>query len=131
MATARAKKRETHGSSWGKPEVTRLKDKVKRELDDAFAKGGSIGRRRYIQKHIAGLADDSAPLVQLERYVYVMSALMHQERYGGFTRQQIRQLAAIAGGIREIPGRAFGPGDDEKGSKDNTSGAGRHGHCVE
>lgn len=89
---------------WKEAAVAEIKRQVKGELDDELNRGDEKTRLNLILKRIqeleATLDDDSL----IKRFVYCMSALVHQEKWGGLTQTQVDRLVDMAHSILELQG---------------------------
>lgn len=90
--------------AWTKNRLNAIKKDVKTTLDEVLAKGGHAERLDYALKKIRSLEGDDTADGQMERFVYCISALTHQERYGGLTPAHIPKIADIAQAILKVQG---------------------------
>jgi len=91
-------------SRWHEELILSAKDKIKQQLDQAFAPTNAHPRLRFIQAEIRRLAAVYSPLGQLERFIYVVTALVHHQRYGGLKPRQVRQLIELGSAILQAQG---------------------------
>ena len=80
---------------WSLKNIQMVKDEVKEALDHRTGQN-SKKRLDAIMQGIRGLETSSDPKGLLYLYVYIMSALVHQSRFGGLSSKQIRKLKELA-----------------------------------
>jgi hypothetical protein len=85
---------------WSNEELAAARTRIKAELDAA-----GDGRLELALKRVREVED-----IPLDRYIYIVSALVHHERQGGLDERRINQLAALGEAIllalRVDPGSA-------------------------
>ena len=86
---------------WSLKNIQMVKDEVKETLD---CRTGQNSKKRLdaIMQGIRGLETSSDPKGLLYLYVYIMSALVHQSRFGGLSSKQIRKLKELAFTILKV-----------------------------
>ncbi len=89
---------------WTQKEVLETKKSVKAELDPFNQPADRKKRLSLIFKNISELEDKEDAKSQLRLYIFIMSALVHHERFGGLSNQQIRNLSDIAFAILQTQG---------------------------
>ncbi len=90
--------------SWRRPAIDEMKRTVKAELDQVLAASNEAARLNYILEQIQLLEEASEGSSHLRRFVLVMSALVHHERYGGLSKKQIQDLGALGQAILRVVG---------------------------
>lgn len=89
---------------WRSSSIDSVKAEIKRELDALMKKDGEAAKLKYASRRIDELAQSSDQESQLRCFVYVMSVLVHQERYGGLSHAQIRKIVDISQSILMLQG---------------------------
>ncbi len=89
---------------WKKTAIDETKKAIKIELDQILQQSGEAERLNYILEQIQFLesAEDSDQL--LRRFVFIVSALVHHDRYGGLGKRQIQDLSNLGQAILRVAG---------------------------
>jgi hypothetical protein len=89
---------------WKKALIDETKKEIKIELDQVLRESGEAERLNYIleQIQLLDLAKDSVSM--LRRFILIMSALVHHERFGGLGKKQIHDLANLGEAILRVAG---------------------------
>ncbi len=90
--------------SWRRPAIDEMKRNVKAELDQVLAASNESSRLNYILEQIQGLEEATESAALLRRFILVMSALVHHERYGGLGKKQIQDLGTLGQAILRVVG---------------------------
>lgn len=89
---------------WTKKQIEQEKLAVRSELEKALREGGAKRRLQYILSEIRQLKEAELPGEQLRCFIFVISALVHQERFGGVPLKQVQRLVTIAYALLQIQG---------------------------
>ncbi len=89
---------------WKKTAIDETKKAIKVELDQILQQSGEAERLNYILEQIQFLesAEDSDAL--LRRFIFIVSALVHHDRYGGLGKRQIQDLSNLGQAILRVAG---------------------------
>ncbi len=87
--------------SWTKNQIDEIKSDVRKDLAKEDCE---VRRLKAIHEHLLSLESDNTSEGQLKRLVYVMSSLVHHEKYGGLEPSQVNRLAEIAHVILRVRG---------------------------
>ncbi len=90
--------------SWKKGLIDETKKEIKIELDQVLKESGEAERLNHIleQIQLLDLAKDSKSM--LRRFIFIMSALVHHERFGGLGKKQIYELSNLGQAILRVAG---------------------------
>jgi hypothetical protein len=89
-------------SSWSERKIQEIKSLIKTELDAIAMKDGKKARLEYSQRMVMQLAASGESKDQLAQLIYIMSTLVHHERYGGLTVSQVHNAAELATSILKV-----------------------------
>lgn len=89
---------------WSKQQIEKQKAIIKTELGIILKTDGPKKRLHHILGQIRETKDASSPSEQLRCYIFIVSALIHHERYGGLSLSQVQKLAAVAHAILQVQG---------------------------
>ena len=91
-------------SQWHIRDISETKKSIKSQLDEIYKKSGKKGRLEEIVQGIRKYENSSSSKEMLKLYIYIVSALVHQTKYGGFNKPQIKKLVDLAYSILQIQG---------------------------
>jgi hypothetical protein len=91
-------------TSWDNPNFEKKKQEIKAELDAITDEKGFKARLCHIRDNIHRLDNDLSSNSQMERFIYVVSALIHQLKFGGLKAPEVSQLVTLGLGILKIQG---------------------------
>lgn len=89
---------------WTKKQIELEKLAVRSELEQVLQAGGPKRRLQYILTQVRDLKESDSPGEQLRCFIFVISALVHQERFGGVPLKQVQRLVTIAYALLQIQG---------------------------
>lgn len=89
---------------WTQSTLREEKDKIRTELQKVESEGGHAARLAHALEQVSSLEKDSSGRGQLQRYIYVVSALVVHERAGGLSAIQVRRLEEVARAILTVNG---------------------------
>ncbi|WP_141735172.1 hypothetical protein [Oligoflexus tunisiensis] len=89
---------------WKKALIDETKKEIKIELDQVLKESGETERLNFIleQIQLLDVAKDSVSM--LRRFIFIMSALVHHERFGGLGKKQIHDLSNLGEAILRVAG---------------------------
>jgi hypothetical protein len=91
-------------SGWSLIQIEATKKAVKSALDRDELSNAPTLRLNAALEEIAVLVEDDTPTGRLQRYIYIMSALVHHERHGGLSNTEIDKLVNLAYSILQAHG---------------------------
>lgn len=89
---------------WTENLIDAIKAQVKADLDHVEKNEGTEQRLLHASKMVQQLEQDTSSEGYLRRFIYIISALLHHERFGGLNPQQIDRLAEIAEATLRVQG---------------------------
>lgn len=99
---------------WRKKIILETKKQIKTQLDTLYDPKDPSVRLNFALSCIKDLESDFGAKAQLKRYVYIVSALVHHERYGGLSTKQVQRLFDLAYATLRVQG--IRPGSSKLGS---------------
>ncbi|HYX38532.1 MAG TPA: hypothetical protein VE954_35975 [Oligoflexus sp.] len=90
--------------SWKKALIDETKKEIKIELDQVLRESGETERLNYILEQIQLLDLSKDSVSMLRRFIFIMSALVHHERFGGLGKKQIHDLSNLGEAILRVAG---------------------------
>jgi hypothetical protein len=91
-------------SNWQNIDVSEVKLQIKQELDQILLARGESERYKHARLQVQTFEHDESPSGQLRRFIYVMSILVHHERYHCLTTQQLARIYDLATAILKVQG---------------------------
>ncbi len=99
--------------AWSKNQIHEVKAEVKKEIDAGCRGETDQYRLNFIQSNIEDLETQFEPTAQLKRLIYIISALVHHDRFGGLSDVQVERLSQVAEAIIQTHG--IKPGSSKLG----------------
>ncbi len=91
-------------AGWSLKQIEETKKTVKTALDiPAFSKAPTR-RLNAALEWVSALEEDDTSVGRLQRYIYIMSVLVHHERHGGLTSAEVEKLVNLAYSILQAHG---------------------------
>lgn len=88
---------------WSKPYIDKRKADIKALLDGKAPRTNS-DRLNDILVRVQALEADNSPQGRLDRFVLIMSALVHHERYAGLSNTQVERLVDLGYALLQFQG---------------------------
>lgn len=91
-------------SGWSLKQIEATKKEVKSALDRQNFSQAPTLRLNAALEEVAILGENDTSEGRLQRYIYIMSALVHHERHGGLTNNEVEKLVNLAYSILQAHG---------------------------
>ncbi|NRA67453.1 MAG: hypothetical protein HRU19_23425 [Pseudobacteriovorax sp.] len=88
--------------TWSRTLINTTKQQIKAELDLHLEQVGRANRLKVCLEQIDNLDNTIDSDLLLKRFVYVMSALVHHQKWGGLQKNQIQNLGELGSAILKI-----------------------------
>lgn len=92
------------GTVWETARIRAEQAAIKQELDRHTDPRSPRSRLQYALSRVRDLEDGESPIERLRRYIFVVSALVHNERQGGLSPAQAERLFHLANAILKVSG---------------------------
>lgn len=94
----------TEKSTWQIKQIEDAKRAIKAELDAAYEQSDRAGRLHAVTEGIRHYEALNTAADHLKLFIYIVSALVHHERYGGLNLPKINKMINLAYGVLKVQG---------------------------